>query len=86
MTETELVEIMYEKHHKWILSMKEAAIEWGSSYSYVSKLFGGANALPEKLILEKKMIPLWIEYGQRRMWKITDIANWLTETEKWNRP
>lgn len=82
MTENELIKLMYEKHQKWILSAEEAAIEWGSSYSYLSKLFGGANSLPETTILEKKIIPPWINYGQRRMWKITDIAKWIVTTEK----
>lgn len=82
MTEKELAELMYQKHQKWALSMEEAALEWGSSYSYVSKLFGGANALSEKMILEKQIIPKWVKYGERRMWKITEIAKWLLETEK----
>lgn len=82
MSEKELVQMMYQKHQKWVLSMEEAALEWGSSYSYVSKLFGGANALSEKLILEKQIIPAWIDYRGRRMWKITDIAEWLVNTER----
>lgn len=81
MTEKELVEIMYGKHKKWLLNANEAASEWGSSYSYVSKLFGGENALSEKFILEKNIIPPWINYGGRRMWKINDIATWLINTE-----
>lgn len=81
MSEKELVQMMYQYHQKWILTMEEASIEWGSSYSYVSKLFGGANALSEKIILEQQIIPQWIEYGGRRMWKITDIAVWLVNTE-----
>ena len=82
MTEKELVEMMYKKHQKWLLSMEEAAIEWGSSYSYVSKLFTKDSPMSEKIILERQIIPLWIQYGGRRMWKITDIAKWLLETEK----
>jgi|GEM_PF-3943989 len=76
-----MAKLMYQKHQKWVLSMEEAAIEWGSSYSYVSKLFGGANALSEKMILDQQIIPPWIEYGGRRMWKINDIAAWLLNTE-----
>lgn len=86
MTEKELTVLMYEKHQKWILTMEEAALEWGSTYSYVSKLFGGANSISEKIILEKQIIPSWIEYGGRRMWKITDIAKWLIKTEKGIQP
>lgn len=82
MTEKELTELMYQKHQKWILSMEEAALELGSSYSYISKLFGGASALSEKIILENQIIPPWIEYGGRRMWRITDIAKWILNTEK----
>lgn len=82
MTEKELIAMMYNKHQKWVLSMEEAALEWGSSYSYVSKLFGGGNALSEKMILDKQIIPPWIQYGGRRMWKITEIAKWLANTEQ----
>ncbi|WP_345988752.1 hypothetical protein WCX18_00805 [Sulfurimonas sp. HSL1-2] len=81
MTEKELVEFMYQKHKKWMLNSKEAPYEWGSSYSSLSKLFGGKNALPEKLILVKKIIPPWTTINKRRMWKLTDIAKWLIETE-----
>jgi hypothetical protein len=81
MTEKELTELMYKKHQKMVLSMEEAAVEWGSSYSYVSKLFGGAKSLSGNTILENKIIPPWIKYGERRMWKITDIAKWLVNTE-----
>jgi hypothetical protein len=81
MTEKELVELMYDKHKKWLLSMEEAAVEWGSSYSYLSKLFTKDSLLSEKMILEKQIIPPWVQYGGRRMWKITDIAKWLVNTE-----
>lgn len=79
--EKELVELMYDKHKKWLLSMEEAAVEWGSSYSYLSKLFTKDSPLSEKMILETQIIPPWIQYGGRRMWKITDIAKWLVNTE-----
>lgn len=82
MSERELVEMMYQKHQKWILTGKEAALEWGSSYSALSKLFGGANALPDKIILEKNIIPRWTQSGKKRTWKLTAIAKWLLETEQ----
>jgi len=81
MTEKELVDLMYQKHQKLLLNSKEAPSEWGSSYSSLSKLFGGKNALPENLILVKKIIPPWTIINNRRMWKLTDIAKWLIETE-----
>ncbi|MEW5831692.1 MAG: hypothetical protein AB1763_02515 [Campylobacterota bacterium] len=81
MTEKELVEMMYGKHKKWLLNANEAAAEWGSSYSALSKLFGGSDALPEKMLLQKQIIPPWTMFGQKRMWKITDIAAWLVNTE-----
>lgn len=74
MTEQELVKMMYEKHNKMLLNMEEAAIEWGSSYSAVSKMFPKNNPLAEKNLLEKKIIPPWIKYKSRRKWKITDIG------------
>lgn len=79
--EKELVEMMYQKHQKWVLSMQEAATEWGSSYSYVSKLFTKDSPFSEKMILDKQIIPPWTKYGGRRMWKITEIAKWLVNTE-----
>lgn len=82
MTEQELVEIMYKKHKKLLLTMKEAAKEWGSSYSKVSKLFGGKDALSEKLIIEKNLIPRWTKMGSKRMWKLIDIAKWILNTEE----
>lgn len=54
MNEVELVNLMYRKHQKLMLSAKEAPIEWGSSYSALNKLFGGENALSDKIIIEKK--------------------------------
>lgn len=81
MSEKELITLMYEKHKKWVLSAEEAALEWGSSYSYLSKLFTKDSPFSEEMILQRKIIPKWIKYGSRRMWKITDIAKWLVETE-----
>jgi hypothetical protein len=77
-----LIKFMYEKHQKLILPLKLAAKEWGSSSSRVSKLFGGEDSLPEDVILRKRIIPKWIFIGKRRFWKITDIAEWICETEK----
>lgn len=82
MTEKEVVEILYKRYQKMLLTAKEAPEEWGSSYSSLSKLFGGEDAIPEKTILEKKIIPRWTTLGKKRMWKLTDIAKWLLETEK----
>jgi len=76
MTEKELFEMMYKKHHKWFLNAHETALECGISYSKLSKLFGGKDALSEKIILEKKYI------GSKRMWKITEIVRWIIETER----
>lgn len=82
MNEVELVNLMYRKHQKLMLSAKEAPIEWGSSYSALNKLFGGENALSDKIIIEKKIIPRWTKIGNKRMWKLTDIAKWMLNTEK----
>lgn len=82
MTEQELVKILYDKHNKMVLNAVEASVEWGSSYSSLSKLFGGKNALPERIIREKKIIPEWTQIGSKRMWKLTDIAKWILDTEK----
>lgn len=82
MTEKELVEIMYRKHQKWLLDSEEAPIEWGRSSSYLNKLFGGKDAIPEQIIKNKQIIPKWILIGKRRMWKLTDIAKWILNTEK----
>lgn len=82
MTEKELVEMMYNKHQKLLLNANEAPVEWGSSYSALSKLFGGDNALAENIILERKIIPKWTKVGHKRMWKLTEIAKWILDTEK----
>jgi len=81
MSETELVQIMYEKHRKMLLNMEEACGEWGMSYSAATKFFGGQDALSEKIILGKKIMPKWTKVGSRRMWKLTDIAKWVLEVE-----
>lgn len=82
MTEKELVEMMYQKHQKLLLDTKEAPYEWGSSYSALSKLFGEKSAISEKMIREQKLIPNWTQFGKKRMWKLTEIANWILNTEK----
>jgi len=82
MTEKEIVELMYQKHQKLLLSATEAPLEWGSSYSALSKLFGGEDAIPEIVILEKNIIPRWTKIGNQRKWKLTDIAKWLLNTEE----
>ena len=82
MNEAELVDLLYKRHQKLMLNAKEASLEWGSSYSALNKLFGGENALSDKIILEKKIIPKWIKIGNKRMWKLTDIANWMLNTEE----
>ena len=81
MTAKEIVEMMYQKHQKLLLNATEAPLEWGSSYSALSKLFGGKDALPETVILEKNIIPQWVMMGNKRMWKLTDIAEWILNTE-----
>ena len=84
MTKNELVKLLYAKYNKFVLNAHEAAREWGSSYSKLSKLFGGKDALSEKIILERKIIPKWTLLGKKRVWKITDIADWIIETEQEN--
>jgi hypothetical protein len=81
MDEVELVDMMYKKHQKLMLSAKEAPKEWGSSYSALNKLFGGKSALPENVIIKKNIIPKWTKVGSKRMWKLTDIAKWILCTE-----
>lgn len=81
MTEKELVEMMYRKHQKLLLNTTEAPIEWGSSPSAVNKLFGGKDALPERLIVEKNIIPVWKKIGNRRMWSLVSIAQWVLNTK-----
>lgn len=82
MTEKEMVQMMYTEHKKWLLSAEETATACGMSYSKFTKLFGGKDAIPEKIILEKKIIPQWIIIGATRKWKITEIVKWILETEK----
>jgi len=81
MTKKKMGEMMYHKHQKLLLNATEAPLEWGSSYSALSKLFGGEDAMPETVILEKNIIPRWTKIGSKRMWKLTDIAQWVLNTE-----
>lgn len=85
MTEKELVEMMYRRRQKLFLNTTEAPVEWGSSPSAVNKLFGGKDALPESLILEKNIIPVWKKIGNKRMWSLTSIAQWVLNTERGNK-
>lgn len=82
MTEKEImIEKMYEKYGAWLLPVDQAAKEWGMSKSAVNKLFGGANAIPEKIIKSRRIIPLWTMVGKRRRWSLTNIADWVLNTQ-----
>jgi len=77
--------ILYEKHGKMKINLAEAcrSKDFGMSYSKASKLFGGDNALSKSVILKNRMLPKWEESENGiRLWKLTEIAKWLIETEE----
>ena len=77
-----LTEMMNKRHEICVLPLAKAAKEWGSSYSDASNLFSPKNGKPIDIIKKHKMIPKWYTIGNKRMWKITDIADWLTNTTR----
>lgn len=84
MTEKMLFDVLYKKHGKMLINLTEACRDkdFGMSYSKASKMFGGKDAIPESVIKEKKLLPIWETNNcGRRMWKITEIVKWLIETE-----
>ncbi len=82
MTEKDYVELMYKRYGKTILNMKEMSNEVGKSYSLVTKMFGGKDAIPEDIILRYNLIPKWRKNENgRREWTIFSIAKWLLYEE-----
>ncbi len=78
-----LIELINERHKICVLPLTKAAKEWGSSYSDASKLFSPKNGKPLETIKKYKMVPVWFVVGNnKKMWKITDIADWLINTTK----
>ena len=77
--------ILYKRHEKMKINLAEAcrSKDFGMSYSKASKLFGGKNALPKSVILKNKMLPKWEKSENGiKLWKLTEIANWLIQTEE----
>jgi hypothetical protein len=84
MTEKEIFEVLYKRHRKMKINLAEACRnrDFGISYSKAVKYFGGAKKLPDSIILQKKILPKWEKNENGiKMWKLTEIAKWLTETE-----
>lgn len=85
MTEKEMFDVLYARHGKMKINLAEACRhkDFGMSYSKASKYFGGQDALPESTILEYKILPKWEKTRNGiRIWKLTEIAKWLVETEE----
>ncbi|MCF6245071.1 MAG: hypothetical protein L3J43_08535 [Sulfurovum sp.] len=79
-----LIELINERHKICVLPLTKAAKEWGSSYSDASKLFSPKNGKSIDIIKKHKMVPVWFMVGNKKMWKITDIVDWLINTTKRN--
>ncbi len=78
MTEKDYVELMYKKYGKMVLNMKEMSKEVGKSYSRVTKMFGGKDAIPEDIILKYNLIPKWRKNEKgRKEWTIKSIIQWI---------
>jgi hypothetical protein len=87
MTEKEMFTVLYARHEKMMINLAEACRhkDFGMSYSKASKIFGGKNALAESTILKNKILPKWEKTNNGiRLWKLTEIAKWLVETEEKN--
>jgi len=82
MTEEELVQILYAKYGKTVLNRKEVAKEIGMSLSKINKLFGGKNALSKKVILKRKILPIWHISGKQKKWTLVNVAKWILNTEE----
>ena len=87
MTEKEMFEVLYKRHGKMKINLAEACRnrDFGMSYSKASKYFGGKDALSDSIILKDEILPKWEkEKNGIKMWKLTEIAKWLVETEEKN--
>ncbi len=75
----EKVKIIFEKYQTMGLNIKQMSKVIGISSSKTTKIF---SDFPEKIILEKNMLPPWKKIGGTRLWDIEIILKWNSETEK----
>lgn len=73
----EKVKIIFEKYETMGLNIKQMSKVIGISSSKTTKIF---SDFPEKIILEKNMLPPWKKIGGTRLWDIEIILNWNSET------
>ena len=74
----EKVKIVFEKYQTMGLNIKQMSKVIGISSSKTTKIF---SDFPEKIILEKNMLPPWKKIGGTRLWDIEIILKWNSETE-----
>ena len=75
----EKVKIIFEKYETMGLNIKQMSKVIGISSSKTTKIF---SDFPEKIILEKNMLPPWKKIGGTRLWDIEIILKWNSETVK----
>lgn len=73
----EKVKIIFEKYETMGLNIKQMSKVIGISSSKTTKIF---SDFPEKIILEKNMLPPWKKIGGTRLWDIEIILKWNSET------
>ena len=75
----EKVKIVFEKYQTMGLNIKQMSKVIGISSSKTTKIF---SDFPEKIILEKNMLPPWKKIGGTRLLDIEIILKWNIETVK----
>ncbi|MFA6191795.1 MAG: hypothetical protein WC665_05520 [Sulfurimonas sp.] len=79
MNEREMkVKILYQKYDRFMLDIKEMAEEIKVSYSTITKIF---HKKSEKEIEDNNLLPKYIKVGERRLWNISAILDWMENTE-----
>jgi len=94
-TKTRWLEKEEEEYNTILVDTQTAVKLWGTSYSSFNKLVQDPdpkdesstrteriNAVEQEL-LKNNVIPKFLKFGkgQRRKWKLQDIADWLFDTE-----
>jgi predicted DNA-binding transcriptional regulator AlpA len=72
------VKILYQKYDRFMLDIKEMAEEIKVSYSTITKIF---HKKSEKEIEDNNLLPKYIKVGERRLWNISAILDWMENTE-----
>ncbi|MDH4943966.1 hypothetical protein [Sulfurimonas sp. C5] len=72
------IKMLYDKYGCFVLDVRQLGTEIKLSCSGIYKIFSDFS---EKQILEHKLLPTWKKVSGRRVWNISDVIEWLDETE-----